>query len=109
MPLLIGAVARLVQAAVEIEIDLLRGEGLTEQNAALAVGQIGDRRQRTAPMSVVGRRVIDQVENLSILSLEKFTMLLLPEAAGDQQARSTIYGGNMMVLRPTTRRLTRIG
>ncbi len=64
VPFLVGAVAFLIEPAVEIEIDALRGDGLAEQDAALAVGEVGDRRERVPPEVVLGRRVIDEVEDL---------------------------------------------
>jgi len=63
-PFLVSAIALLVEAAVEIKINSLRSHGLTEQNTALAARQIGYRRERATPEAVLGRSVVDQVENL---------------------------------------------
>jgi hypothetical protein len=62
--LLKGAIALLVQAAVEIEIDMLRGERHSEQDSALAVRDICDLGQDVTPQLMLGGGVIDQIEKL---------------------------------------------
>lgn len=64
MPFLVGAVAFLVQASVEIEVNAVSGVRLTEQDAALTVRQIGDCSERMWPQLVLRRRVVDQVEDV---------------------------------------------
>jgi hypothetical protein len=64
VPFLVDAVALLVEAAVEVEIDAACGEGLAEQDSALASGQVCDLSENGAPQFFFGRSVIDQIENV---------------------------------------------
>src|SRR5262249_53728812 len=64
VPLLEDAVALLVQAAVEIEIDAFGSQRLAKHDAALALRQVGDLGEHMSPEFVVGCSVIDEVEKL---------------------------------------------
>ncbi|MCK1386418.1 hypothetical protein [Bradyrhizobium sp. 21] len=80
MPLLVGAIALLAQTGVEVEIDALGGQGLTKQDTALAARQIGDRCERTGPHVILGRGVVDEVEDLLDLVAGKIHRTSLPKA-----------------------------
>ncbi|HVX74980.1 MAG TPA: hypothetical protein VHB49_02565 [Bradyrhizobium sp.] len=64
MPLLVDAVAFIVQAAVEIEINPAGGQGLAEKDSAYAVRQVGKGGKDVSPKVVFGRGVVNEVEKL---------------------------------------------